>query len=471
MQQSSDPVRSSRSCARWEKVREAECRFLSFQSQCFLQQAGGLAGKVQRSSGFGLVHLLQVFQQMAEAFLFEPVVQSAVIVGQEPIGGQDAGEVIAQDVEDHIAAAVGADGVDGEITMCEDPQPGRERADPPAGLIGIHDTTLPDGLQQFFIHGSSGASQLLIRLAPATAADLQPKGIVEHFTDLAIRDPQAMLQISRQRLRSGSHHHAGRPCGLRGLLGMLRAHPLMAVRAVPAVAHKVRGLHFHHWNIGDKLFMLVDRLQMTSTGRAAMQFCLFPLQALHHSRQFSMRKLPLPCFASRTFRFLHPMPPRERRRLTLPDPLQILDLFLLLLHHLFQPFDLLLQLLVQLQCLRQLLPQIPASVDLWFQENAYAACVLCSCPSVYRLSRFTDKSRCACLFPDVRALLILVLLHAKQELVFSLLYVPFPELLRQQGPSVPFWQSFLAIFYGGIGEEILFRLFVMSLLVWISFKD
>ncbi len=135
-----------------------KCRFLSFQSQCFLQQAGGLAGKVQRSSGFGLVHLLQVFQQMAEAFLFEPVVQSAVIVGQEPIGGQDAGEVIAQDVEDHIAAAVGADGVDGEITMCEDPQPGRERADPPAGLIGIHDTTLPDGLQQFFIHGSSGAA-------------------------------------------------------------------------------------------------------------------------------------------------------------------------------------------------------------------------------------------------------------------------------------------------------------------------
>jgi membrane protease YdiL (CAAX protease family) len=55
-------------------------------------------------------------------------------------------------------------------------------------------------------------------------------------------------------------------------------------------------------------------------------------------------------------------------------------------------------------------------------------------------------------------------------IVFSLLYVPFPDLLRQSGVSVPLWQSFLAIFYGGIGEEILFRLFVMSLLVWISFK-
>ncbi len=55
-------------------------------------------------------------------------------------------------------------------------------------------------------------------------------------------------------------------------------------------------------------------------------------------------------------------------------------------------------------------------------------------------------------------------------IVFSLLYVPFPDLLRQSGVTVPFWQGFLAIFYGGIGEEILFRLFLMSLLVWISFK-
>ena len=75
-----------------------------------------------------------------------------------------------------------------------------------------------------------------------------------------------------------------------------------------------------------------------------------------------MRKLPFPRFASRSFRLLYPMPSRKRRRLTLPDPLQILDLFLLLLHQLFQPFDLLLQLLVQLQRLRQLFLQI---LHLW----------------------------------------------------------------------------------------------------------
>ena len=84
-------------------------RFLAFEDQGFLQQAGGLAGELQRSSGLGLVHLLEIFQQMAQAFLFEPVTQSAVVVGQEPIGGQDTCKVGSQDVEDHITAAVGTE--------------------------------------------------------------------------------------------------------------------------------------------------------------------------------------------------------------------------------------------------------------------------------------------------------------------------------------------------------------------------
>lgn len=37
-------------------------------------------------------------------------------------------------------------------------------------------------------------------------------------------------------------------------------------------------------------------------------------------------------------------------------------------------------------------------------------------------------------------------------------------------PSAPLWQRILASFYGGIGEEIIMRLFLMTLLVWISYK-
>ena len=34
----------------------------------------------------------------------------------------------------------------------------------------------------------------------------------------------------------------------------------------------------------------------------------------------------------------------------------------------------------------------------------------------------------------------------------------------------PAWQGFLASFYGGINEEILLRLFLMTLIAWIIFK-
>ena len=40
----------------------------------------------------------------------------------------------------------------------------------------------------------------------------------------------------------------------------------------------------------------------------------------------------------------------------------------------------------------------------------------------------------------------------------------------QLAQAPPVWQGFLAGFYGGFNEEILLRLFLMSLLVWIFFK-
>ncbi|WP_254241643.1 CPBP family intramembrane glutamic endopeptidase [Bacillus cereus] len=54
-----------------------------------------------------------------------------------------------------------------------------------------------------------------------------------------------------------------------------------------------------------------------------------------------------------------------------------------------------------------------------------------------------------------------------------LLCIPFwnmsVELMKAE-MAVPVWKSTLAIFYGGTAEEILFRLFLMTLLVWITCK-
>ena len=43
------------------------------------------------------------------------------------------------------------------------------------------------------------------------------------------------------------------------------------------------------------------------------------------------------------------------------------------------------------------------------------------------------------------------------------------ELLKAE-MAVPTWAGFLAALYGGVAEEVLFRLFLMSLFVWIAMK-
>ncbi len=55
-------------------------------------------------------------------------------------------------------------------------------------------------------------------------------------------------------------------------------------------------------------------------------------------------------------------------------------------------------------------------------------------------------------------------------ILFSFLFTSASSVLQGAEVSVPLWKSFLASFYGGIGEEILFRLFVMTVIVWIFYK-
>ncbi len=55
-------------------------------------------------------------------------------------------------------------------------------------------------------------------------------------------------------------------------------------------------------------------------------------------------------------------------------------------------------------------------------------------------------------------------------ILLNFLFTPVSSIFMNAGNTVPAWQGFLASFYGGIGEEILFRLFVMTLIVWIFFK-
>lgn len=62
-----------------------------------------------------------------------------------------------------------------------------------------------------------------------------------------------------------------------------------------------------------------------------------------------------------------------------------------------------------------------------------------------------------------------VILTTVMDLSFYFMF-PNEPIYAVELPKAPAWQGFLASFYGAINEEILGRLFLMSLFVWIFFK-
>jgi len=54
--------------------------------------------------------------------------------------------------------------------------------------------------------------------------------------------------------------------------------------------------------------------------------------------------------------------------------------------------------------------------------------------------------------------------------VMSVLFTPVAATFQSVELSIPLWKGFLASFYGAISEEIVMRLFLMTLIVWLIFK-
>ena len=131
-----------------EEGERIQAGLLPLQRQRLLQKGRHLAGKLQRSSTLALFHFFQILEQVAQTFLFQPGPQSPIIISQETIRSQNAFEFLTQNIDHDITRAVGADRVDGGFAVGEDPQPGRQRANSPTGLIGVNHTALPYRFKQ-----------------------------------------------------------------------------------------------------------------------------------------------------------------------------------------------------------------------------------------------------------------------------------------------------------------------------------
>jgi hypothetical protein len=86
--------------------------------------------------------------------------------------------------------------------------------------------------------------------------------------------------------------------------------------------------------------------QLAPTLRTTMQLGLFRLVSSLQHGWLPPGKLPLPGFAPRLLRMLHPFPPSKRRRLAFPRPLQFFHFCLQVLQQLLQSLNVQLQPLV-----------------------------------------------------------------------------------------------------------------------------
>ncbi len=299
--------------------------FLRFECQSLLQNDRHLAGEVQSSSAFVLLHLLQFPQQVPDAFLFQPGSQSLLVIGHVTVRSQDAWELAAQNIHHHLAAAVIPDGIHSFRLVKTHNQAASVPIRQPvsSACTTLHFRMI---LSSSAYTGRAVLSQPLIRLAPAAAAYPQSEGILQRFTHLGVRCSQSVLQIGRQRFGPRSHHHPCRSARLRNLIRMPRTHSFMAMTTVATIGHEAGDHRLHFRKIHHKLLMLPPCSQLSPTLRATRQAGCLRLIHFLQTRLGPMYKSALPRFASRSS---SASPPNACEQTASPDaspPVSILPL-------------------------------------------------------------------------------------------------------------------------------------------------
>jgi hypothetical protein len=110
--------------------------------------------------------------------------------------------------------------VDGRLGAAEDPQPGVEAADPPAGLVGVDDVALPQGFQEQVVGRSGQVGQALLGADEGGGGRVQTGVGGEEVGDLSIADAQAVFHLGGHAQDHGAEGVASGPAGIRGLLGV-----------------------------------------------------------------------------------------------------------------------------------------------------------------------------------------------------------------------------------------------------------
>src|SRR5271166_722589 len=165
-------------------------------------------------------------------------------IGGEAIDDEPAVEIGAENGFGHFVAAALPDGVDGNVLVTEDPEPGIEATNPPAGLVGMDDVGPTQSIDEQVVSGTCQVGQALLSADQRGRANGEITIGGEEVTDLAIRDTEAMFEFRGHGQGDGADGVTGSADGVGDLLGM-------AALAAQAADRTVAGLDVELGDDGD----------------------------------------------------------------------------------------------------------------------------------------------------------------------------------------------------------------------------
>src|SRR5690606_28519972 len=270
-----------------------------------------------------LLQLAKILEEMGKAFLLRPAGEGVVIEGGGTVTGEDALEVVSQDLERDLVRAAAVDGVEGRLGAGEDPEPGALAGDAPARVVAAHRARFAEADGDLGVGGLGALGQAGIRLRERRGRDVEPEGGVEELRALPERDAEPVLQVRRERLGARAHDHARRPGGERHLLGVPRADPPPAGPTVAALEQVAPPARAH---LGQVHLVLLVHLHVFQRACPAERARDEPdgerLQGLRVPRLLPVGEAPSARPAPGALGVLRLAVPRERRRLA-PAPAQL----------------------------------------------------------------------------------------------------------------------------------------------------
>ncbi len=296
--------------------------FLVAQRERGPQDGGDVLGEANGAPGLGVAQLAQIFQHVPEALLLKPGLPVAMIIGRETVRHQNAPELTVEDVERDLMAATGLDGVDRQVAIGEDPQPGAQQVNAPTRFIRMDHGTLPHQIDQLGIHGlRTLQGQPRIRLAQRAARDRQAIGHLQHLSNLGEGYAQTMLPVSRQRFGPRPDDDPSCPYGVRDLLRVSRSSPLSAVRTASTVGHIAGHGQGRFGNVNDELLVTLPGAQSATALWTPRQRRFLGRRHLLPRRAAAIFKPALASFPAGAFALGFVLFARERGGLAFASPL------------------------------------------------------------------------------------------------------------------------------------------------------